>query len=244
MAEPTTTTRRPARCSKHAFAPRASWRPKNDVTGNVTLPAHRHQTCLDRAGLASETAGAGDDPVNNSDPTGLASAGTICGQYGSGSSQCAAAQQLSKRVVSGELANDAASDPCVHIIDIAGAIENWAITNRTQLIAGVGLVAGTAALLIPGAEPLGGEIDADSIAALTGSEAEAEVPTSTQVIKTIAGGLGVGADSYSCLTSHSLESCGAAILGGYGLGVPGDILDPIVAWILSASRYVSTGGDS
>jgi hypothetical protein len=64
MAEPTTTTRRPARCSKHAFAPRASCRPRNDVAHNVTLPAHRHQTCLGRAGLASETAGAGDDPVN------------------------------------------------------------------------------------------------------------------------------------------------------------------------------------
>ena len=70
MAEPTTTTRRPARCSKHAFAPRASWRPRNDVAQGVTLPAHRHQTCLGQARLASETAGAGDDPVNAVDPLG------------------------------------------------------------------------------------------------------------------------------------------------------------------------------
>ena len=46
MAELTSTTPRPARCSKHAFAPRASWRPKNDAAHNVTLPAHRHQSCL------------------------------------------------------------------------------------------------------------------------------------------------------------------------------------------------------
>lgn len=70
MAEPTTTTRRPARCSKDAFAPRASWRPKNDIARRVALRAHRHQSCLGRTRLASETAGAGDDPVNNSDPTG------------------------------------------------------------------------------------------------------------------------------------------------------------------------------
>ena len=70
MAEPTTRTRRTARCQKHAFAPPDSWRPKNAVAYNVTLPAHRHQTCLGRAGLASETAGAGDDPVNASDPSG------------------------------------------------------------------------------------------------------------------------------------------------------------------------------
>jgi hypothetical protein len=72
MAEPTTSTRRPVRCSKHAFALPVSSRPRNDVTRNVTLPAHRHQTCLGRARLASESPVAGDDPVNESDPSGLA----------------------------------------------------------------------------------------------------------------------------------------------------------------------------
>jgi hypothetical protein len=70
MAEPTTSTRRPVRCSKHAFAPPVSFRPRNDVTRNVTLPAHRHQTCLGRARLASESPVAGDDPVNETDPSG------------------------------------------------------------------------------------------------------------------------------------------------------------------------------
>ena len=77
MAEATTTTRQPARCQKHAFAPRDSWRPKNDVTPDVTLPAHRHQTCLGRARLASETTETGDDPVNESDPTGDITCGSI-----------------------------------------------------------------------------------------------------------------------------------------------------------------------
>lgn len=73
MAEPTTTTtRRAAHCSKHAFAPLAQFRPRNAVTLNVTLPAQRHQTGLYRAGLASDSPEAGDDPVNSSDPLGLA----------------------------------------------------------------------------------------------------------------------------------------------------------------------------
>jgi hypothetical protein len=72
MAEPTTTTTcRAARCSKHAFAPSASFRPRNGGTGNVTLPAQRHQTGLWRAELASDSPEAGGDPVNSSDPSGL-----------------------------------------------------------------------------------------------------------------------------------------------------------------------------
>jgi len=71
-----TTTRRPAHCSKHAYAPSAPSRPRNGLTGDVTLPAQRHQTCLGRAGLASESPVAGDDPVNGSDPSGDCTSGT------------------------------------------------------------------------------------------------------------------------------------------------------------------------
>jgi hypothetical protein len=42
------------------------------MTGNVTLPGERHQTGLCRAGLASDSPEAGDDPVNGVDPTGEA----------------------------------------------------------------------------------------------------------------------------------------------------------------------------
>jgi hypothetical protein len=76
MAEPTTTTtRRTAHCSKHAFAPRSQFRPRNGATGNVTLPGERHQTGFCRAELASDSPEAADDPVNNSDPSGLRPAG-------------------------------------------------------------------------------------------------------------------------------------------------------------------------
>ncbi len=82
MAEPTTTTtRRAAHCSKHAFAPSASFRRRNGISGNVTLPAQRHQTGFCRAELASDSPEAGGDPVNQSDPTGLWTEG-YCVQAG------------------------------------------------------------------------------------------------------------------------------------------------------------------
>jgi hypothetical protein len=72
MAAPSTNTkRRTVHCSKHAFAPIASFRPKNAVAPSITLPAQRHQSSLSRAGLASESPFTGDDPVNAIDPNGL-----------------------------------------------------------------------------------------------------------------------------------------------------------------------------
>jgi hypothetical protein len=72
MAAPSTNTkRRTVHCSKHAFAPIASFRPKNAVAPSITLPAQRHQSSLSRAGLASESPFTGDDPVNGVDPLGL-----------------------------------------------------------------------------------------------------------------------------------------------------------------------------
>jgi hypothetical protein len=78
MAASTThTKRRTVHCSKHAFAPIASFRPQNAVAPRVTLPAQRHQNCHGRAGLASESSFVGDDPVNGTDPTGLFSIGQV-----------------------------------------------------------------------------------------------------------------------------------------------------------------------
>jgi hypothetical protein len=72
MAAPTTNTKhRTVHCSKHAFAPIASFRPENAVAPSVALPAQRHQNALGRAGLASESPFTGDDPVNAIDPNGL-----------------------------------------------------------------------------------------------------------------------------------------------------------------------------
>jgi len=50
-----------------------------------------------------------DNPVNENDPSGLISAGTICGEDGSQSSQCKAAQQNSKQVAHQECTNDPAA---------------------------------------------------------------------------------------------------------------------------------------
>jgi hypothetical protein len=72
MAAPSTNTkRRTVHCSKHAFAPIASFHPKNAVAPRVTLPVQRHQTCLRRMGPASESLVTGDDPLNATDPLGL-----------------------------------------------------------------------------------------------------------------------------------------------------------------------------
>jgi RHS repeat-associated protein len=68
----------------------------------------------------------GDDPLNGTDPLGLVSAGTICGQHGSRSRACRGAIKISKHVVSFELGNQAS--PNKHIIDIAGGVAHVAHT--------------------------------------------------------------------------------------------------------------------
>lgn len=66
-----TTTRRAVRCTKHAFAPSARIRPRSDTAGDVTLPGHGHIRAHARNEHASGTSGAGNDPVNVTDPLGL-----------------------------------------------------------------------------------------------------------------------------------------------------------------------------
>ena len=74
----TTTTRRASRCSKHASAPPARFRPRNGVPATTVLPAQRSDRRPWRAELASGSSVAGDDPVNGADPSGL------CNQQGNG----------------------------------------------------------------------------------------------------------------------------------------------------------------
>ena len=189
---------------------------------------------------------AGDDPVNESDPTGLGAGGidpacTGGGPIGATPAQdrqlCAAGQQA-RQAEQASLG----PPPCTPPLNFSlwNTIGNWISSNRTPLIAGVGLLAGTAALLIPGAEPLGGELDAESIAALTGSEAEGL--SAAQLAKGLTGFTAVAVDALACRSHPNLESCGAAALGGFALFQPGDVLDPVVAWILSVARYASAGG--
>jgi len=81
------TTRRARGCSKHAFAPSAQFRPRSGIVGNVTLPAQGHIRAYSRAQFASGTSVAGDDPVNNSDPSGLFCADAL-NPFSSGFGQC------------------------------------------------------------------------------------------------------------------------------------------------------------
>ena len=113
-----------------------------------------------------------DDPANESDPTGLASAGTICGQYGSGSSQCAAAQQRSLRVVNEELANNAASNPCVHIIDVAGPVGGLLKRN----VGTITTVVATGLCIAPGTDVGCGFYQATALAARTYQRSESGTP--------------------------------------------------------------------
>ena len=66
-----TRTRRAVRCTKHAFAPSARIRPRSDTAGDVTLPGQGHDRARAHSEHASGTSGAGNDPVNASDPSGL-----------------------------------------------------------------------------------------------------------------------------------------------------------------------------
>jgi hypothetical protein len=84
--------------------------------------------------------------VNGVDPTGLISAGTICGEYGSQSSQCAGAQSVSEQVGQEVAANQIGSNR--PIIDIAGAVGNFVSAHAGEIATAASL----AALLIPGVD--------------------------------------------------------------------------------------------
>jgi hypothetical protein len=123
-------TSRRARCRKHAYAANTS-DPSSSAafftrTAFVT-PAHASPTALNNYDNASRPSVTGDDPVNASDPTGLISAGTICGEYGSQSSQCAGAQSVSEQVGQEVAANQIGSNK--PIIDIAGNVGSFVEHN-------------------------------------------------------------------------------------------------------------------
>ncbi len=82
-----TTTRRAVRCTKHAFAPSARIRPRSDTAGDVTLPGQGHDRARAHSEHASGTSGAGNDPVNAGDPSGLYCADAL-DPFSSGFGQC------------------------------------------------------------------------------------------------------------------------------------------------------------
>jgi RHS repeat-associated protein len=69
---------------------------------------------------------ANEDPVNEVDPSGLISAGTICGEDGSQSIQCRSAEQRAEAITSQECANGGAcSSPCPSNDSAWTAISNF-----------------------------------------------------------------------------------------------------------------------
>jgi RHS repeat-associated protein len=182
----------------------------------------------------------GDDPANGTDPLGLSGdpEGVFCSGGGT-ASECAGAAQIAKHVTETEMANDEEVG-CIPTINIWGSISHFVASHKKQIVATVGLVAGTFALTVPGVDVLGGELDADSITAFTASEAGSS--SLTEAVKGASALTAVGVDGYSCLNSPGVASCSSAVLGTYGTAVPGDLIDPAVAWGFSAFRYAATGG--
>lgn len=74
----------------------------------------------------------GDNPVNGVDPSGLISAGTICGEDGPKSAACQGAIQISAQVGKEVAANQVSG--CAQIIDIAGAIQTFIVTHKAAII--------------------------------------------------------------------------------------------------------------
>ena len=110
-------------------------------------------TSRDPAFAATDTAYtyAGDDPVNESDPTGLY-APNPCGQAGAQSAACGAVEQTQRQVAAGEEASQVGANK--PIIDVAGAVGNFVSTNKVAIGIGLGLIGlatGGAGFLVEGA---------------------------------------------------------------------------------------------
>ena len=60
-----------AQCRKHASAPPARFRPRIEISETTVLPAQRPDRRPWRTERASGTSVAGDDPLNNTDPSGM-----------------------------------------------------------------------------------------------------------------------------------------------------------------------------
>jgi len=66
-----------AQCRKHASAPPARFRPRIEISETTVLPAQRPDRRPWRTERASGTSVAGDDPVNNADPSGMCIIGAV-----------------------------------------------------------------------------------------------------------------------------------------------------------------------
>ena len=251
----TTTTRRTARCTKHAFAPRVRSRPRGGTAGHVTFPGHGHIRAHPRCGLASASSVAGNDPVNNSDPSGLClnSKGINVGGACSAAQLAAMHQQLLQTQAQSAAADAAAAactNPLTCVINDPGAVVASFNANRGQIATNVGIVLGVAAA----ATGVGGiiEVAAGSAAigaglglasagagfaaaaldngACTHGDTAACLGRDFGLLGAGLGLLATGAAGVAALGWISLEGTTAAVLGGLGatglnLGMAGTAID-------------------
>jgi hypothetical protein len=179
----------------------------------------------------------GDDPVNDTDPSGLIGDPACGGSGPMGDSPaqlrqlCIAEAQNSQKVVASEEANQ--GTPCAHIIDIAGAISTFVSSHKIGELEIAGAILTVAAAIATGGTSLAAE-EAAEAAIEAGSEAAAEsagggtIASAATSTSTVLNGLSTGVNTLACLSGRGDAagvSCAAAALGtaGLGLGVSAEL---------------------
>jgi hypothetical protein len=174
----------------------------------------------------------GDNPLNSTDPLGLSGGTTAYANYLLSQAKhrkyCKTHPAIRGHNCGGLL------HEAVGTLD---KLRHKAAAHKDTIIAGGGLLLGTAALFIPGAEPAGAELDEASLAAIS-TDSEVDITPALKLVKQSFSIGAVVSDAYSCGSNPGVASCTAAILGAGGLTVPGDLIDPVVAWDVAAAKYV------
>jgi hypothetical protein len=120
-------------------------------------------------------------------------------------------------------------------VHAADAVRHYVAAHKRVEIATAGVVLGTVALAIPGAEGVGAEVDQASFASLAG-ESELAPSAGLQAVKAIAGTGAAAADAEEC-GEGSLGSCAGAILGGASVAQPLDLPDEFLSWVIESYKY-------
>jgi hypothetical protein len=166
----------------------------------------------------------GDDPLNETDPLGL-----------SGDAKADEAYDVRHHVNCGHRGERRCPSAFNAIVHGADALRHSVAAHP---VAALGLVLGAVALVIPGAEPVGLELEEDSGAALA-SSTDLSGGTLLQTAKTVTGIGAVVADADGCVSDPTFGSCGGAAFGagalvtlnpvdellGYGIAYAGDAWD-------------------
>ncbi len=153
----------------------------------------------------------GDNPVNESDPSGLY-APNACGQAGAQSAACGVVEQTQRQVAASEEANKVSGN--AQIIDIAGAVGNFIATHKTDIEVGAGIVLGVAAA----ATGVGAVVEAGIAIGAEGASATAALSASAELggVSLVTGAGATAIDASNCFNGHDAAAC-----AGFGLGAVG-----------------------